>query len=178
MTTTTTPAEEAVPSVGPDRFRAVLGHFPTGVVVVTGTAGGRPVGMTVGSFFSLSLQPPLVGFAVDHGSHTWPLLQASGTFCINVLAEHQAGLASWFAKRGVDRFGHVGWARSPGGTPILDGAVAWMDCELYAVHSLGDHNLVAATVCRLDADESSTGPLLFYRRAYGGFRPIRGSPVP
>ncbi len=165
-------AEGAVTLVTPDHFRMVLGHFPTGVVVVAGSAGGHPVGMTVGSFFSLSLEPPLVGFAADHRSHTWPLLQAAGTFCVNVLGEDQAGLASWFAKRGVDRFGHVTWAPSPGGSPIIDGAIAWIDCDLHAAHSIGDHDLVTATVRALEAGQSGSGPLLFYRRAYGGFRPM------
>jgi len=83
------------------RFRQVLGHFPTGVCVVAGHHEGQPVGLAVGSFFSISLEPPLVGFCAGHGSSTWPKLRENGRFCINVLAADQEPVSRVFASKAV-----------------------------------------------------------------------------
>ncbi|MET0521337.1 MAG: flavin reductase family protein, partial [Jiangellaceae bacterium] len=112
------------------RFRDVLGHFPTGVVVVTAMApSGGPVGMAVGSFTSVSLDPPLVAFLPDRASSTFPHIRGAASFCINVLAADQEDVCRAFALRGADKFRDVSWSPSPSGTPVLDGVVAWIDCE-------------------------------------------------
>jgi 3-hydroxy-9,10-secoandrosta-1,3,5(10)-triene-9,17-dione monooxygenase reductase component len=152
--------------VEPRVMRDVLGHFVSGVTVVTAMGGDGPVGFTCQSFSSLSLDPPLVAFAPARTSTTWPRLRDAGRFCVNVLAEEQSGLSRQFARSGTDKYAGVGWAPSPYGSPVLDGVVAWIDSELWAEYDGGDHTLVAARVLDLGADPGHR-PLLFHRGAYG-----------
>jgi 3-hydroxy-9,10-secoandrosta-1,3,5(10)-triene-9,17-dione monooxygenase reductase component len=160
----------------PPRFREVLGHLPTGVTVVTGIDGGKPIGMSCNSFTSVSLEPPLVAFGASRESITWPRIRETGRFAVNVLAHAQEELGRRFAVRGIDRFAGVPWHPSPQGNPLLDGAVAWIDCRLYAEHEAGDHTLILAEVVELDVHEP-TSPLVFFRGAYGSFQ-APGSPTP
>ncbi|HVM01111.1 MAG TPA: flavin reductase family protein [Acidimicrobiales bacterium] len=166
-------AEAAVRRRGFDaaRFRQVLGHFCTGVVVVTGLAEAEPIGFTVQSFTSVSLDPPLVTVCPARTSATWPRLRSAGGFCANVLASDQEALGRVFATAGGDRFRGVGWRPSPAtGSPLLDGVLAWVDCRIEAEHDGGDHLIVVARV--LDLGVGGTGrPLLFYRGGYGRFEP-------
>ena len=115
----------------PLQFRKVLGHFPTGVTIVTGLAGDEPAGFTIGSFTSVSLDPPLVGFLPQIASETWQAMAPDGRFCVNVLRDEQAELCWRFAKSGVgdDRFDYVTWTHSPTGCPIIEGIGAWIDCD-------------------------------------------------
>lgn len=160
------------------RFRAVLGRFPTGVVAVTGMSEGEPVGMTIGTFMSLSVDPPLVSFAVDHRSRSWPRIRRSGSFCVNVFSELQEDLCRVFATSGAERLRGVCWVPSRLGCPIIEGILAWIDCELYSIHRTGDHDLVIGLVRDLDVREAGVGPLLFVQRRFGGFRPTRPDPAP
>jgi 3-hydroxy-9,10-secoandrosta-1,3,5(10)-triene-9,17-dione monooxygenase reductase component len=152
--------------VEPARMREVLGHFATGVTVVTAVTAVGPIGFTCQSFSSLSLDPPLVAFAPSRTSTTWPRLRDAGRFCVNVLAEEQSGLSRQFARSGTDKYAGVSWAPSPYGSPVLDGVVAWIDSELWAEYDGGDHTIVVARVLDLGAD-ASRSPLLFHRGAYG-----------
>jgi len=152
--------------VDPQMMRSVLGHFVSGVTVVTATAPEGPVGFTCQSFSSLSLEPPLVAFAPSRSSRTWPQLRDARRFCVNVLAERQSELSTQFARSGTDKFAGVPWTPSPHGSPVLDGVVAWIDSELWAEYDGGDHTIVVARVLDLGADGSRT-PLLFHRGAYG-----------
>lgn len=152
-------------STDPSTMRAVLGNFPSGVTIVTGTTPDGPVGFTCQSFASLSLDPPLVLVLPGRSSTSWPPIEASGRFCVNVLAEHQGELSTTFATSGADKFAGVEWASSDLGSPILAGAVAWIDCTLHAVHDGGDHLIVVGAVHDLGAVEE-TGPLVFHRGAY------------
>jgi 3-hydroxy-9,10-secoandrosta-1,3,5(10)-triene-9,17-dione monooxygenase reductase component len=147
-------------------MRDVLGHFVSGVTVVTAMGADGPVGFTCQSFSSLSLDPPLVAFAPARTSTTWPRLREAGRFCVNVLAQDQDRLSQQFARSGTDKFAGVTWAPSPSGSPVLDGVVAWIDVTLEAEHDGGDHTIVVARVLDLGADASRT-PLLFHRGAYG-----------
>jgi 3-hydroxy-9,10-secoandrosta-1,3,5(10)-triene-9,17-dione monooxygenase reductase component len=147
-------------------MRDVLGHFVSGVTVVTAMGADGPAGVTCQSFSSLSLDPPLVAFAPARTSTTWPRLREAGRFCVNVLAQEQDGLSQQFARSGTDKFAGVTWALSPSGSPVLDGVVAWIDVALEAEHDGGDHTIVVARVLDLGADASRT-PLLFHRGAYG-----------
>lgn len=156
-------------SLDPRRFRDVLGNFPTGVVVVTAMdARDQPVAMVVGSFTSVSLDPPLVAFLPTRTSSSYERLRESTTFCVNVLSEEQEELSRRLASRDPDKFGAVGWRRAPSGSPILDGAVAWIDCDLTARHVAGDHDIVIGTVTALDT-EAPAGPLVFFQGKYGRF---------
>ncbi len=156
----------------PRHFREVLGHFPTGVVVVTAIGpAGQPVGMAVGSFSSVSLDPPLVVFYPDRRSTTWPLVRGAGSFCVNVLAADQDAVCRAFATSGGDKFRGVPWRPAGSGAPLLDGVLAWIDCELEAIHDAGDHDLVLGRVRALGV-ENRVLPLLFFRGGYGRFLPL------
>jgi 3-hydroxy-9,10-secoandrosta-1,3,5(10)-triene-9,17-dione monooxygenase reductase component len=146
-------------------YRQVLGHFPTGVTVVAGMDGDEPVGLAVGSFFSLSLEPALVGFCVDKGSTSWSRMEAGGSFCVNVLGEDQEDVCRAFATSGDDKFAGVGWKAAESGSPLLDGVLAWIDCEVDAVHEGGDHHIVVGRVLGLGVG-AETGPLVFFRGGY------------
>ena len=156
-------------------FRTIMGHFPTGVTVVTGMSGGAPVGFTMGSFTSVSLDPPLVGFLPQADSATMAAIKASGSFCVNVLSDAQSDLCWKFAKSGTDdgRFTDVDWHAAPSGAPILDRAVAWIDCTIEETYAMGDHLFVLGRVSSLDADADDDGepptPLLFFKGSLGGF---------
>jgi flavin reductase (DIM6/NTAB) family NADH-FMN oxidoreductase RutF len=152
--------------VDPEVMREVLGHFASGVTVVTALTAEGPAGFTCQSFSSLSLDPPLVAFAPSRTSQTWPALRAMGRFCVNVLAEGQDAVSRNFARSGVDKFEGVRWAPSAHGSPVLDGVVAWIDGELWAEYDGGDHSIVVARVLDLGADPDRR-PLLFHRGSYG-----------
>ena len=153
-------------TVDPGTMRDVLGHFASGVTVVTAQGDEGPIGFTCQSFSSLSLDPPLVAIAPARKSRTWPRLRDLGRFCVNVLAEDQTDLSVAFARSGADKFAGVPWRSSRTGQPVLEGVVAWIDCELWAEYDGGDHTLVAARVLDLGADPGRR-PLLFHRGAYG-----------
>jgi 3-hydroxy-9,10-secoandrosta-1,3,5(10)-triene-9,17-dione monooxygenase reductase component len=159
-------ADVPPPVVDPRVMRDVLGHFASGVTVVTAMAPGGPIGFTCQSFSSLSLEPPLVAFAPARTSTTWPRLRAAGRFCVNVLAEEQSELSQAFARSGTDRYAGVSWAPSPHGSPMLDRVVAWIDSELWAEYDGGDHTIVVARVLDLGADPDRS-PLVFHRGGYG-----------
>ena len=147
-------------------LRDVLGHFASGVTVVTAVTGDGPIGFTCQSFSSLSLEPPLVVFAPSRTSRTWPQLRAIGRFCINVLAEGQDDVSQKFARSSADKFADVRWTPSAHGAPVLDGVVAWIDGELWAEYDGGDHTIVVARVLDLGANPDRR-PLLFHRGSYG-----------
>ncbi len=150
-------------------FRTVLGHFPTGVTVIAGMDGDEPVGLAVGSFFSLSLDPPLVGFCVDRSSSSWSRMQASGRFCVNVLGADQEDVCRAFAMSGEDKFAGIGWRAAESGSPLIDGVLAWIDCEVDEVHEGGDHQIVVGRVLGLDVGNEGD-PLIFFRGGYANLR--------
>lgn len=154
------------PAFDSARYRQVTGHFPTGVCVVAGMHEGRPVGLAIGSFFSVSLDPPLVGFCVATTSSTWPKLRAAGRYCINILAGDQEDVSRVFASKEADKFAGIGWSPSPAGSPRLDRALAWIDCELDVVHPAGDHDIVVGAVHGLHVEREGD-PLVFFRGGYG-----------
>src|SRR6478609_2093846 len=118
-------------TLDPDLFRLVLGHFPSGVAVVTAMGqDGQPVGLVVSSFTSVSLNPPLVAFYPALTSKSWPQIEASGGFCVNILSSEQESMSRAFSRSGGDKFAGLSWFPSPGGAPVLRGALAWIDCEL------------------------------------------------
>lgn len=164
--TVTTVSEPLQPVVDPRRMRDVLGHFASGVTVVTALEDGRPVGFTCQSFSSLSLDPPLVLLAPARSSRTWPRIRAVRRFCINVLAADHAELSTQFARSGTDKFAGVDWTPSLLGSPVLPGVSAWVDCTLAREVDGGDHTVVVAAVHDLGADPGRP-PLLFYRGQYG-----------
>ena len=152
--------------VDPQVLREVMGHFASGVTVVTALTADGPAGFTCQSFSSLSLDPPLVAFAPARTSRTWPALREIGRFCVNVLAEGQDDVSQNFARSGADKYTGVRWSPSAHGSPVLDDVVAWIDGELWAEYDGGDHSIVVARVLDLGADPDRR-PLLFHRGTYG-----------
>ena len=148
-------------------FRHILGHYPTGVCAITGTQkDGIPAAMIVGSFTSVSLDPPLVAFFPDKGSSSWPKIEACDGFCVNVLADDQEGLCRTLASKDPGKFDGVAHRLSERGAPILDGALAWIDCSFHAIHEAGDHFIVLGEVHALDIHHPGA-PLLFHKGRYG-----------
>jgi 3-hydroxy-9,10-secoandrosta-1,3,5(10)-triene-9,17-dione monooxygenase reductase component len=162
------PSEDASGGIDAAHFRTVLGHFPTGVTVITAMGDDGPAGLAVGSFFSVSLDPPLVGFCPNKASSSWPAIRDKGVFCVNVLAEDQEDLCRVFAAKGGDKFAGVGYDRTSTGSPRLHDVLAWIDCEIDAVHDAGDHEVCIGRVRELDV-ERREGPLVFFRGGYGRF---------
>jgi flavin reductase (DIM6/NTAB) family NADH-FMN oxidoreductase RutF len=125
--------------------------------------------MAVGSFTSVSLDPPLVAFLPDRNSSTFPLIRETGNFCVNILAGGQEEICRGFATKKADRFEGVDWRPTlQTGSPILDGAIAWIDCEIAEVHDAGDHQIVIGRVLELEM-ASPALPLLFFQGGYGTF---------
>lgn len=153
-------------------FRRVLGHYPTGVCVVTAIEpDGQPSAMVVGSFTSVSLDPPLVAFFPDRSSTSWPRIERAGKFCVNVLGSHQQDLCRRFSAKGDDKFAGLDFRLSTLGSPLLNDVIAWIDCTLEAIHEAGDHLIVLGRVRELDI-ERADHPLLFLRGKYGNFQPL------
>jgi 3-hydroxy-9,10-secoandrosta-1,3,5(10)-triene-9,17-dione monooxygenase reductase component len=151
------------------RYRHVLGHYPTGVCIVTAMErNGVATGMVVGSFTSVSLEPPLVAILPGRRSTTWPRLAAVGKFCVNVLASDQLPLCKQFAMSGDRKFAGISHRLSSNGSPILDGVIAWIQCDLHAVYEAGDHTIVLGRVTDLEVQKRGE-PLLFFRGGYGTF---------
>ena len=160
--------EAALIEIDPILYRTVLGHFPTGVTVVASRSDGHPVGLAIGSFFSISLDPPLVGFCVAGTSTSWPQMAEIGRFGISVLAEDQYETSGRFASKAEDKFDGIAWEPAPvTGSPLILGAVAHIDCELYETYPGGDHVIVEGLVRALDVHRGDVGPLVFLRGGYG-----------
>ena len=163
------PVGSAPAASGPEpaRFRQVLGHFCTGVTVVTTVdSDGRPAGFACQSFAALSLDPPLVLFCPSRTSATWPRIARAGHFCANVLTAGQQDLARVFGTAGADKFAGVAWSPSASGAPVLAGVLTWVGCEVETVHEAGDHYVVLGRVAEL-GPVGTQAPLLFYRGRYG-----------
>ncbi len=160
--------EPRYPEIDAAHFRRVMGHYPTGVTVVTGIGEDGPLGLAIGSFVSISLDPPLVGFFPTNSSSSWPGIKASGSFCVNVLAADQENVCRVFASKGEDKFASVEWSPSPEtGSPLIAGSLAWIDCRIYSVSEAGDHDLCMGRVVAMDVGRDDVLPLAFFKGAYG-----------
>ncbi|MGV0815579.1 flavin reductase family protein [Mycolicibacterium boenickei] len=164
------------PRPDPQDMRAVLGHFCTGIAVITGHEGKRPVGFTCQSVTSVSLDPPYVSFCPSRRSSTWPSIRASGRMCINILADNQEPVCAQFARSGEDKFAGIDWAPAANGAPQLRGTLATIEADLEFEHDAGDHTIAVVHVTRLTTHGGS--PLLFYRGDYGGFADRRLDAIP
>ncbi|TJZ52207.1 flavin reductase family protein [Streptomyces piniterrae] len=156
----------------PAEFRTVLGHFASGVTVITAPGEAGPAGFACQSFASLSLDPPLVTFMVARTSTTWPRIADAGVFCVNILGADQGALCRGFAVSGGDKFAGVSYVAAPAtGSPRLTDVPAWIDCTIHAVHTGGDHLIVIGRVDALGTDPvaAERGPLLFHRGGFGRF---------
>jgi len=153
-------------------FRRVMGHFATGVTVVTATtSAGIPCGLTANAVSSVSLDPTLVLVCVERTADTEAVIRESGAFAINILPDGKGEtLARRFAEvDSADRFEGVAYRTGGSGAPILDRALAWLDCTVREELFGGDHTIFLGDVIAGDADEGT--PLIYYRGGYGRFQP-------
>jgi flavin reductase (DIM6/NTAB) family NADH-FMN oxidoreductase RutF len=156
-----------------DRFRQVMGRFVTGVSVVTTVSAGRPEGITVNALSPVSLQPPLVMVALDRRRFITPMVRELGRYAVNVLGEDQQGLSDCFAhaavKPGREDFCGAAWHAGMTGLPLIDGAIAALECTVVETYPAGDHDMFIGRVDALDDGGPATaeiGPLLYFRRRY------------
>ncbi len=145
-------------------FRQTLSHFASGVTVVTTAHEGRLAGLTVSSFASLSLRPPLVLICVDHAATSHDVIAAAGQFAVNILAEDQEYLSRRFAMHDSEKFAPHSYTLSPRGLPLLHGVLAQIECRLYSALPGGDHTIFVGEV--VDARVFGGRPLLYYRSGY------------
>jgi flavin reductase (DIM6/NTAB) family NADH-FMN oxidoreductase RutF len=149
-------------------FRSALGAFATGVTVIT-TQSDHPYGMTANAFSSLSLDPPLILVCVKSQAEGSQIIEKNGVFAVNVLGAEQEALSRYFSSkdrpRGAEAFAEISHRRGPSGSPILEGAVAFLDCRVTAQHPAGDHIIFIGEVLELGVDPS-VKPLLFHLGQY------------
>jgi flavin reductase (DIM6/NTAB) family NADH-FMN oxidoreductase RutF/DNA-binding MarR family transcriptional regulator len=138
--------ESGAPVENADAFRRALGHFSTGVTIITAEAGGEKAGITANSFNSVSLSPPLILWSVKKTSASWPIFAAARSFAVNVLAVDQAPLAAQFARSGPDKYKDVAWKAGPSGAPLLANVTAQFDCVRRVEYDGGDHLIVVGEV--------------------------------
>ncbi|MBN7797512.1 flavin reductase family protein [Parahaliea mediterranea] len=149
------------------RYRDVMGNFCSGVVVVTALKDNNPIGLTAQSFVALSIDPELIALCPAMSSNTWPGIRKAGRFCINVLAEDQQHVSSAFARSGTDKFADVQWSAGSGGSPVIQGSICHIDCELEREVEAGDHLVAIGKVVDMQLHRANVGPLLFFRGQYG-----------
>ena len=153
-------------------FRRVLGHFPTGVTVVTSRRpGGGPCGLTVNAFCSVSLEPPLVLVCIEQDADSHECFELAGAYAVNILeGERGETLSRRFSSwRRDDKFEGIAFRSEATGAPILQEALAWVDCRIVDSRPAGDHTILVGEVQAADAHEGT--PLVYYRGGYGRFEP-------
>ncbi|QVQ51736.1 flavin reductase family protein [Spiractinospora alimapuensis] len=174
MTTIDTVDEDI--TVTPEDYRSIFGLLPTGVVAITGmTPDDRPLGFVVGTFQSLSLDPPLVTFCVDKSSSTWPWLRSMERFTANVLSTDQLSVCKALSRKGPDKFTGLSYDRSTVDAPRLRGSTAWIDCDVLSEIVAGDHYVIVGSVVAMEA---GAGDALMFRGGTFGEFTLWDGPAP
>ena len=155
-------------AIEPLRFREALGHYASGITVITSHVDDEPIGFTCQSFYSVSMNPPLVSFSVMSNSASYPKIRQAGRFAVNILSAEQVRISNQFARRGTDKWHGIEWQESPLGNPVIAGSLHWLDCEIHAEHVAGDHLIVIGEVKALDLAKEAvaTRPLLYFKGQY------------
>ena len=154
-------------AIEPFTFREALGHYASGITVITSCIDGEPVGFTCQSFYSVSMSPPLVSFSVMARSASYPKIRQAGRFAVNILSGEQVRISNQFARKGTDKWHAVEWQESPLGNPLIAGSLHWLDCEIHAEYAAGDHLIVIGEVKALNLQEAAaTQPLLYFKGQY------------
>jgi 3-hydroxy-9,10-secoandrosta-1,3,5(10)-triene-9,17-dione monooxygenase reductase component len=162
-------------AVSPEQYRKVMGRLPTGVVAITGLDDeGKDLAFVVGSFHSLSLQPPIVTFSVGHTSSSWPRIRLRQVFTANILSSVQLDTCRALAGKGDDKLKSVSYTAGPLGAPRIDGAIAWIDCTVQSEVLVGDHFMVIGAVGAMESHDGD--PLLFQAGKYGTYTHL--DPIP
>ena len=155
--------------IGADDFRRVLGHFATGVTILTTCDNdARATGLTASAFSSVSLDPPLVLICVDHKSQSYPALRERGCFAVNILSVEQQAISRRCASSRLDKFDDVPHTISDLGLPLIEGAIAHLECTTVSTHVEGDHTIFVGRVESIGVGEGE--PLLYYRGRYHRLR--------
>jgi flavin reductase (DIM6/NTAB) family NADH-FMN oxidoreductase RutF len=164
-----------VPGFASNEFRSTVGSFATGVTVITTRGEQHPYGMTANAFSSVSLDPPLILVCVISRSEGMNQITANGCFAVNILAAEQEPLSRYFASRdrpkGRDAFAEVPHRTGETGSPILEGAIGYLDCNLHAQYESGDHHIFIGEVLDIGLDPDGL-PLLFHGGRYRGVHDI------
>lgn len=156
-------------------FRDTLGHYASGITIITGTDEQGPIGFTCQSFYSVSMDPPLVSFSVMTNSTTYPRIRETGRFAVNVLAHHQDAVSTQFARRGTDKWAGIDWVPTAAGNPVITDSLMWLDCDLWAEHEAGDHLIIIGKVREMSTAEwHRHEPLLYFKGRYRHLRDIEG----
>ena len=154
-------------AIEPLSFREALGHYASGITVITSHLDDEPIGFTCQSFYSVSMNPPLVSFSVMSSSASYPKIRQAGRFAVNILSGEQVRISNQFARRGADKWHGVQWQQSPLGNPVIAGSLHWLDCEIHAEYPAGDHLIVIGEVKALNLqDAAATQPLLYFKGQY------------
>jgi 3-hydroxy-9,10-secoandrosta-1,3,5(10)-triene-9,17-dione monooxygenase reductase component len=161
------------PAFDPRVFRDTLGHYASGLTIITGIDEEGPIGFTCQSFYSVSTEPPLVSFSVMTNSTTYPRVRETGGFAVNVLAHDQHSVSNQFARKGTDKWAGIDWTPTRTGNPIIDDTLMWLDCDIWAEHEAGDHFIVIGRVKEMSpASWHEKEPLLYYRGQYRHLREL------
>lgn len=149
-------------------FKALLGHYASGLTVISTVLAGKPVGFTCQSFHSVSMDPPLVSFNVMRTSTSWPAVRGQGRFSINVLSHKQISVSNALARSGPEKWDSIAWSPTPAGNPMLDDCLVWMDCEFFDEHEAGDHTIVLARVVGTQKIDTipALPPLVYFKGQY------------
>lgn len=161
----------ATRAVDPGAFRAVLARFCSGITVVAAQVSGQPVGFTCQSFFSVSLDPPLVAFCVSLTSTSYPRIRSAPAFCINVLSSRQREHSRTLSSKAPDKWSRVAWTPGADGAVHVEGALARIDCAPWGEYACGDHRIVVGRVLHLEADGPGE-PLLYFDSRYRVLDPV------
>jgi flavin reductase (DIM6/NTAB) family NADH-FMN oxidoreductase RutF len=155
-----------------DAFRDALRHFPAGVTIVTIKSGAEVHGLTVSAFASVSPEPPLIMVCIDHRHHAHDLLKEEGaTFAVSILREDQQELSNRFAYlQDEDRFAEGHWMVAATGAPVLEDALAWLDCTVYCHERAGTHTIYVGEVQAASTPHADELPLVYWNRAYRGLK--------
>ena len=154
-------------AIEPLSFREALGHYASGITVITSHVDDEPIGFTCQSFYSVSMSPPMVSFSVMASSASYPRIRQAGRFAVNILSGEQVAISNQFARKGTDKWHGVDWHPSPLGNPVIAGSLHWLDCEIHAEHVAGDHLIVIGEVKALNLQEAAaTQPLLYFKGQY------------
>jgi flavin reductase (DIM6/NTAB) family NADH-FMN oxidoreductase RutF len=151
--------------IEPQELRRVMGHFATGVTIITTRdKDGHPNGLTANAFMSLSLNPPLVLISVDKGATCYACFELQNGFTVNFLSEDQEEVSRRFATKGIDKFSGLQWHAGSNGAAILEGALAHVECKIIQRYDGGDHTILIGEI--LNASATGERPLLFFKGKY------------
>lgn len=159
-------------TIDPALFRSTVGRYASGITIITGHDDQGPVGFTCQSFYSVSVDPPLVSFSVMKTSSTYPRIRETGTFAVNILSRGQEAVSDQFARSGTDKWARLPVRSTDQGNPLLEGTLAWLDCQIWAEYDAGDHIIVIGRVMELGTtDGHHPAPLMYFEGKYRALRP-------